>query len=719
MKLPTALNPFSWVRAYRLAQIVMRAHPFGELAFFRGLGKNKQPKPDQMKSDLEALGLDPFVYAAVGGIARSVSEAPLIAEQIKRENGEDKWIRDDSTALGQLIARPNPIEGMTELIWKAFLSELLNGNAYWVLSDALDEIWHVRSDWVTVAIDEDGYPESYEIKNARGQTKLLNPSQVIHFRLPAVIDPSYGMSPVKPIRGAILTNYFFGQYVEQFFEEGAVPGGLITSEQTINHKRRDEAREEWNRIHKGPGKGRGHEVAFLGAGYSYQTISPPLKDLVVEVVQRIARERIIAVYGTPPIIVGDWQRATLNNADKMMRLWWQSSLLPKMRLFSQTIERKLIPLLGESNPRSGRQRIRFWTEDVMALQEDKGEQADRSVRLYQGGVAQLNEAREMAGLAKIDDGDVFYQPAAGVMISPQSEKSLLVGERAPQLTTGRRLRLPASGQTRSDDDADYQIWTNLVSRAVRIERDLKRDVQAFFDDQLERVIDRLYTLSGEGKSTSALWLRINTRDDGILPPNIDDVFDLGDENRRLAEKFGPLFFELFDTAGNESLEEFGFGIQFDVSAPRAEAFIEGMVNKMKDVNDYTWSQLKDVLATAETEGWSLKQTVDQLKTWPELFDDVRATRVVRTEGTTLANGSAWTAWGQAGVQGKRWIASMDEATRLSHVRANNQIVAIDAQFQLDGGRADYPGDYRLPARERINCRCAMGPVDELPVNEED
>lgn len=714
----SVFNPVRWVQAYNMARAIMKAHPLGSLAFYRGFGQ-RQPKPDQMRSDLEAVILDPFVWGAVGGICRSVSEAPLVAQEYKRQDGKDVWVLDESSPLAQLISYPNPVEGTMELVWKAMLNQLQSGNAYWLFSDDFKEIWHCRSDWVSANVNDDGIPESYEIRNYRGEEKTLPAAQVVHFRLPAVTNPTYGDSPVKPIRGAILTNYFFAKFVEEFFEEGAVPGGLITSEQVINEKRRDEARTEWNKIHKGPGKGRGHEVAFLGSGYSYQTISPPLKDLVVEAVQTLSKDRINAVYGTPPIINGDWDRATLNNADKMIRLWWQSGLLPQMRLFAQAFNRALraTPLIESPTRNVPRRRVKFWTEEVWALQEDKNAAAERSVKIYGGGVATLNEAREMIGLPRVEIGDEFKpMPMAIQFDTGQSSLAYHPGRRP---AFGGPAQLGAPALRLASDAGDYQIWSNMVSRSVRFEAQLKPEVQGFFDAELELVIDRLYRLTGNGTSLAALYAMIRTKEDDFLPPDISKLFDIDEENRRLVQTFGPLFVQLAEEAGTESLAEFGLGFSFDVRTPRATAFIDGMANKMKDVNQTTWAALKNILATAEEEGWNLQTTVNQLKQWPQLFDDQRATTVVRTEGTTIANGSSLEAWYQAGVGFKRWIASMDEATRLSHVQANGQIVGITEKFQLAGGVADYPGDYRLPANERINCRCTHAPSETGPQQEEE
>ena len=85
----------------------------------------------------------------------------------------------------------------------------------------------------------------------------------------------------------------------------------------------------------------------------------------------------------------------------------------------------------------------------------------------------------------------------------------------------------------------------------------------------------------------------------------------------------------------------------------------------------------------------------------------RAFTIARTEVLGASNGGALLSWEQSNVvDSKTWIASLDQATRESHVYAHGQTVGLKDDFVLDGGRGPAPGQIGV-AEEDIQCRCTM------------
>ena len=96
-----------------------------------------------------------------------------------------------------------------------------------------------------------------------------------------------------------------------------------------------------------------------------------------------------------------------------------------------------------------------------------------------------------------------------------------------------------------------------------------------------------------------------------------------------------------------------------------------------------------------------------------MFDQAttnRATVIARTEVISGFNASGMAAASSLPpdvVAGKQWIATRDSRTRPSHGHADGQIVAVNQPFLVGGAGAMYPGDPALPAKESIQCRCAV------------
>lgn len=56
---------------------------------------------------------------------------------------------------------------------------------------------------------------------------------------------------------------------------------------------------------------------------------------------------------------------------------------------------------------------------------------------------------------------------------------------------------------------------------------------------------------------------------------------------------------------------------------------------------------------------------------------------------------------------KTWVAILDDVTRRTHVKADDQVVKYNAFFIVGGYKMRFPGDqdYGAPIEEWINCRC--------------
>jgi len=91
---------------------------------------------------------------------------------------------------------------------------------------------------------------------------------------------------------------------------------------------------------------------------------------------------------------------------------------------------------------------------------------------------------------------------------------------------------------------------------------------------------------------------------------------------------------------------------------------------------------------------------------------LRTNTISRTEATTLSNlgkevgARSWIAE-QGGGGKKVWLGRNDAKERKSHLEENDTILDIDDQYDLDGEKADRPGDVKLSAKQRVRCRCTQ------------
>lgn len=87
-----------------------------------------------------------------------------------------------------------------------------------------------------------------------------------------------------------------------------------------------------------------------------------------------------------------------------------------------------------------------------------------------------------------------------------------------------------------------------------------------------------------------------------------------------------------------------------------------------------------------------------------------AMRIARTEGHRIACEAQMDGCKAARDAGadvvKEWSAALDDRTREHHKQLDGQLRELDADFEVDGIRVPYPGNFGRP-EEDINCRCAL------------
>lgn len=135
---------------------------------------------------------------------------------------------------------------------------------------------------------------------------------------------------------------------------------------------------------------------------------------------------------------------------------------------------------------------------------------------------------------------------------------------------------------------------------------------------------------------------------------------------------------------------------------------------ISELNSFTRQQIERSLAESIAAGLTTTQTISAIRkaTLGEVGRN-RAMRIARTETTTAANKAkeygARTYFKEIGEsQGyKMWISRADAKVRHDHDSVNETAVLFSEPFNVGGYNANLPGDTKLPAKERINCRCTF------------
>ncbi len=154
-------------------------------------------------------------------------------------------------------------------------------------------------------------------------------------------------------------------------------------------------------------------------------------------------------------------------------------------------------------------------------------------------------------------------------------------------------------------------------------------------------------------------------------------------------------------------------VSFSVLSTRTTDWIDSWSHDLGEIMKLnTHQSLEAALKKVIEEGGSIADAEIAIKDLPQ-FDRIRARTTAITEILTASSRSQWEAYMQSpAVTKKSWKHSGGKKNnpRKEHEDLDGTEIGVDEKFDVNGNEADYPRDPSLPASERVNCHCAMGPV---------
>jgi HK97 family phage portal protein len=182
-----------------------------------------------------------------------------------------------------------------------------------------------------------------------------------------------------------------------FFRNGAIPVGLLETEQVLGETLLGKLRTEWTKIHGGISNA--HKVAILQGGLTYKPITSPIKDLDLSNLKRLSKEDIQIIFKVPDSILGSQVGTGGKEGRDALTAFWRTSLIPRVRRIESALNRALKATVFKN----GTQRFAFDLKKVEALSDDKEATARYLSLLLASSVMTPNESRAVIGLPPSTD----------------------------------------------------------------------------------------------------------------------------------------------------------------------------------------------------------------------------------------------------------------------------------------------------------------------------
>ncbi len=191
-----------------------------------------------------------------------------------------------------------------------------------------------------------------------------------------------------------------------------------------------------------------------------------------------------------------------------------------------------------------------------------------------------------------------------------------------------------------------------------------------------------------------------------LPDGIIDEQPMFNAYEKLYTLVGPPFAKMTIEAIQGSQQK-----QFDHLTEYFRIFSQTIAgDKIKNIALNTLDAIRTMLTTMPNEiiEKGIPAVGRELRSQYEVFTRWKSEQIARTELITAANSGSLKGARSLGFDmEKEWIAGGGNV-RPSHAEAHGQRVPMAKMFRVGAERADFPGDPRLSAAERINCKCTSG-----------
>jgi HK97 family phage portal protein len=302
------------------------------------------------------------------------------------------------TLVKLLNFRPNPYQSAQDLRLAMFTDFVLEGNCFLYFDGAF--LYHLPAKNVDIIPDSVTFVSGYKYD---GRT-TFKADEILHFKDLSSSSIYRGDSRLHSCTDSINTLYKMQEFQKSFFENGAVPGLIFTTENTLGPAAKEKTIQQW--VQRYSPKNGGKRPMIVDSGLKpYPLGQSNFKDLDFDVSISRHNIKILNAVGVPEVLFSGGNNA---NISPNLRLFYLETVLPVVRSFVSAVER----YFGYD--------VEPITTSVSALQPELKELSGYLTSLVNGGVITPNEARVEIRYEKLEGHDEIRVPAniAGSAINP-------------------------------------------------------------------------------------------------------------------------------------------------------------------------------------------------------------------------------------------------------------------------------------------------------------
>lgn len=324
------------------------------------------------------------------GVSKIVNACASLDYDVKSKVEDGIFLGIRQKALVKLLnSRPNPYQSAQEFRKNIFTDLILEGNVFIYFDGAF--MYHLPAAQVEILTDEKTFIRGYRYNGSID----FEEREVFSFKDLSSDSIYRGSSRLQSAENSINTLYSMQKFQESFFDNGAVFGMVLTTENTLSQVAKEKTISYW--LEKYNPRLGGKRPVILDSGLKPHNITETnFKDMDFDQSIKTHGEKILQALGVPPILLSGGNNA---NISPNLRLFYLETVLPIVRGFVSAIER----YFGYD--------VEAITTTVSALQPELKDIAAYHSTLVNAGIITANEARQELRYESIAGHDDLRIPA--------------------------------------------------------------------------------------------------------------------------------------------------------------------------------------------------------------------------------------------------------------------------------------------------------------------
>jgi len=295
--------------------------------------------------------------------------------------------------------KPNPFQDIQTFRCQIFMDFVLEGNIFLYWDGA--NLYHLPAANMQVIPDVNTYVAKYTYNSVTD----YKPSEIIHIQDPGITSMYRGTSRLASCARSVNTLNKMREFQDSFFANGAVPGLVLETENTLSSAAKERTIAQWSQKYNA--KNGARRPMIIDSGLKVKAIyDVNFKELDFDVAMTSYEVKILKAIGVPPVLLEGGNNA---NISPNLRLLYLETVIPIVKKYISALEF----FFGFD--------LELITTNVSAIQPELRDIAGYHSTLVNGGIITPDEARlELRYEAKGGEADDLRIPAniAGSAANP-------------------------------------------------------------------------------------------------------------------------------------------------------------------------------------------------------------------------------------------------------------------------------------------------------------